>query len=377
MKDSDVCKTILRTLTPSFNVKVTILEDKDLLQIKVDDFQASLTAYEMRIGIPTQQRRETAFKAKEVVEKAEQKSEDEDDLEDDKKEEEDSDTEVQEILEERERCDFVAATMKNTKLTPVYIKKTNLLLSQMIKDKRVLVKTKMMWIPKKLNSVSKLVYTTFKACNSNDGWYIDSGCLRHMTGDSSKFLSLKKFNGGNVVFGDNQKAKIVGIGTICKINEIDNNIKAFGKDVKESDVYKKILKTLTPRFNAKVTILEDKDLSQMKVDDFQASLTTYEMRIGFLLNKEEKLKAREVVEKAEQKSEDEDDLEDDEVAYLAKKFRKFRFKKRTYSHNQTFYSYGKSGHYVANCPNSKGQNQKKVEIFNNKGRFGRKVLISD
>lgn len=45
-------------------------------------------------------------------------------------------------------------------------------------------------------------------------WYLDSGCSRHMTGDKSVFTSFKEMNGGNVTFGDDNKCRIEGIGTI-------------------------------------------------------------------------------------------------------------------------------------------------------------------
>ena len=45
-------------------------------------------------------------------------------------------------------------------------------------------------------------------------WYIDSGCSRHMTGDQSKFVSIKSKDGGKVTFGGNQTGKIAGIGKI-------------------------------------------------------------------------------------------------------------------------------------------------------------------
>ncbi|KAH9299145.1 hypothetical protein KI387_030827, partial [Taxus chinensis] len=43
---------------------------------------------------------------------------------------------------------------------------------------------------------SMLVQTTFHAQDEGQLWYIDSGCSRHMTGDKSKFISLKKVNEG-------------------------------------------------------------------------------------------------------------------------------------------------------------------------------------
>ena len=48
----------------------------------------------------------------------------------------------------------------------------------------------------------------------NQQWYLDSGCSRHMTGKRSNFLSLKGFDGGNVVFGNDKEGSIIGLGSI-------------------------------------------------------------------------------------------------------------------------------------------------------------------
>ncbi|XP_059654885.1 uncharacterized protein LOC132301662 [Cornus florida] len=162
-----------------------------------------------------------------------------------------------------------------------------------------------------------------------------------------------------------------------KINNLVNNMRALGEDIKDSDVCEKIIRSLTSRFNAKVTILEDKDLSNMKINELQASLTAYEIRVGppTLHRRETALKAKENVEEDESKLED--DLEEDEVAYLAKKFRKFRFKRKSQLQNLTCYGCRKPGHIVSKCPNSKGKTQRKFEGLNNKGKFGRKTLLSD
>ena len=53
-----------------------------------------------------------------------------------------------------------------------------------------------------------------KAKNSN--WYLDSGCSKHMTGDKSNFSLLTPKKHGHVSYGDNNKGKIIGIGTIGK-----------------------------------------------------------------------------------------------------------------------------------------------------------------
>jgi hypothetical protein len=61
-----------------------------------------------------------------------------------------------------------------------------------------------------------------KECKEEDEWFIDSGCSSHMTGDQSKFVSLKK-RGGNVAFGDDSSTKILGKGTVKLGSE---NVKA-------------------------------------------------------------------------------------------------------------------------------------------------------
>jgi hypothetical protein len=44
-------------------------------------------------------------------------------------------------------------------------------------------------------------------------WYIDSGCSKHMTGDTNFFVTLKEEKGGNDTFGNNSSIRIVGKGT--------------------------------------------------------------------------------------------------------------------------------------------------------------------
>ena len=45
-------------------------------------------------------------------------------------------------------------------------------------------------------------------------WYLDSGCSRHMTGDLTKFTSLKLKEEGHVTYGDNNRGRILGRGTV-------------------------------------------------------------------------------------------------------------------------------------------------------------------
>jgi len=48
---------------------------------------------------------------------------------------------------------------------------------------------------------------------------MDSGCSRHMTGDKSKLSDFVSKDGGYVMFGDNNKGKIMGEGSIGNQDE--------------------------------------------------------------------------------------------------------------------------------------------------------------
>ncbi|XP_068487013.1 uncharacterized protein [Phaseolus vulgaris] len=45
-------------------------------------------------------------------------------------------------------------------------------------------------------------------------WYLHSGCSKHMTGDKSKFLSISFKQEGHITYGDNNKGRILGSGSI-------------------------------------------------------------------------------------------------------------------------------------------------------------------
>jgi hypothetical protein len=49
-------------------------------------------------------------------------------------------------------------------------------------------------------------------------WFIDSGCSKYTIGDQNKFLILKEEEGGNITFGHNSFARIVGKGIVSIYN---------------------------------------------------------------------------------------------------------------------------------------------------------------
>ena len=46
-------------------------------------------------------------------------------------------------------------------------------------------------------------------------WYLDSGCSRHIMDDKMQFIILESKEGRVVIFSDNGKGYIIGIGNIC------------------------------------------------------------------------------------------------------------------------------------------------------------------
>ena len=55
---------------------------------------------------------------------------------------------------------------------------------------------------------------SLQAKKKKRGWYVDSGCSKHMTGDRDRFLTLRKERYGSVSFGNDDSAKIIGKGTV-------------------------------------------------------------------------------------------------------------------------------------------------------------------
>ncbi|XP_070002166.1 uncharacterized protein [Nicotiana sylvestris] len=51
---------------------------------------------------------------------------------------------------------------------------------------------------------------------SGQQWFMNSGCSKHMTGNTTDFLSLKTLQGGSVSFGNGKKGYILGVGKFGK-----------------------------------------------------------------------------------------------------------------------------------------------------------------
>jgi hypothetical protein len=65
-----------------------------------------------------------------------------------------------------------------------------------------------------LNQVTKSILQAYSSGGSS--WVLDSGCTNHMIGERSMFstYSLKTDINKNIVFGDNSKGGVIGLGKV-------------------------------------------------------------------------------------------------------------------------------------------------------------------
>ena len=81
----------------------------------------------------------------------------------------------------------------------------------------------MTWIRKQDQYSNEECTVALQAKQKKRGWYVDSGCSKHITGDKNRFVDLKKENDGSVTFGNNKIAKILGRGIVSLVNKDAND----------------------------------------------------------------------------------------------------------------------------------------------------------
>jgi hypothetical protein len=72
----------------------------------------------------------------------------------------------------------------------------------------------MTWIRKQDQYNNEECAVALQAKLKKHGWYVDNGCSKHMTGDTEKFLTLRKEKNGSVSFGNDNSSKIIGEVTV-------------------------------------------------------------------------------------------------------------------------------------------------------------------
>ncbi|GLJ17355.1 hypothetical protein SUGI_0301450 [Cryptomeria japonica] len=155
-----------------------------------------------------------------------------------------------------------------------------------------------------------------------------------------------------------------------RVDEIVNSRKGLGEEVEEKEVVNKVIRTLLPKFETKVSTLEEKkSFSTMTLDNLQSILTAYEMRIG-----NNPSSSKETAFKVEKKEEldSESELSDAIEALFVRKL------KKKYKGKLPFkcFNCGKAGHFAAQCPLSDQNSEEekpekfyKKKMWNPKRRF--------
>ena len=108
-----------------------------------------------------------------------------------------------------------------------------------------------------------------------------------------------------------------------KLNEVVIGMFNLGEKTEDSKVVRKILRSLSKSFHAKVTAVEEsKDLDEIKVQELIGSLQTYELSLPNQ-RKSKSLAHKTINERVEAYDSSDEDVVEKDVAYLAKNFRKF------------------------------------------------------
>ena len=128
-----------------------------------------------------------------------------------------------------------------------------------------------------------------------------------------------------------------------KLNEVVISKFNLGEKTKDSKIVRKILRSLSESFHTKVTAIEQsKDLNDIRVQELIGALQTYKLSLPSQ-RKSKSHALRMINESVETHDSSDKDVDDKEVAYLVKNFRKFlKFKKNgNFAEKGKFPNFGK------------------------------------
>ncbi|XP_074300616.1 uncharacterized protein LOC141631909 [Silene latifolia] len=192
LESEDIVRKIIRILTDKWQPKMTTIEEaKDLSKLSLNELMGSLMAHELTLMTRSgEYSKASGFAVKLTTSDDEQAM-------NSRNMAGASDSDEDERLEE----ELEASVCMTTRLDhngPKYSKNGSALCLMAHSD----------------NSHDDS--DTEALVKGRNNWYLDSGCSRHMTRNEDQFLSLEAYNGGTVMFGDNNKGEIIAIGMVGK-----------------------------------------------------------------------------------------------------------------------------------------------------------------
>lgn len=139
-----------------------------------------------------------------------------------------------------------------------------------------------------------------------------------------------------------------------RFTNIINSLKGLGKVYTTSENVRKILRSLPKTWEAKATAIQEaKDLSKLPLEELIGSLMTHEIIMKEHMEDESKKKKSIALKtiSLEVDSEDEDALDDDDIAYFSRKYKNFIKKKKQFKK------------HLSNQKETKGEKSKKDEVI--------------
>ena len=151
-----------------------------------------------------------------------------------------------------------------------------------------------------------------------------------------------------------------------RVDEVVNARKGLGEEKKEHDVASKVIRSILPKCETKISTLEEKkSFSKMTLHQLQGTLTAYVSNQASSSSKESAFKAKKHDESGS-------DLTDALETFLVKKMRK------KYKGKPKFFSCGQLGHFAAKCPNVELEEcDEKTEKFSKKKPWNQNKRFKD
>ena len=148
-----------------------------------------------------------------------------------------------------------------------------------------------------------------------------------------------------------------------RFTDIINSLIALGKVYTQVEMVRKLLRALTPDWEKKTTAIEEaNDLSTLTVENLIGNLMAYEVQLEDRKRDTEPKNKKILAFKASSYDTDDTEEDEEEMAMITRKFKKF-LRQGKFSSNNKFkdtnsticFGCNKPGHYKKDCPLSKSK----------------------